>query len=250
MLQETVARAAGLPDLAAPIVVCNESHRFMVAEQLREFGAPAQAIILEPVGRNTAPAVAVAALVALEQARKAHGEADPDPLLLVLPADHVIRDVAAFQAAVMAGRVAAEQGKLVTFGVVPDRPETGYGYICRKNGDTPYFSSARNGALKIRKPLFFPCENQECPHFSGGAVRRETRRRHREDVRRVRRVLLEQRHVPVSRLGVPRRTRAIRAGDALRLPRPRSPRRRATSTSRGCRRTSSQRARATRSTMR
>ena len=140
MLQETVARTAGLPDLAAPIVVCNESHRFMVAEQLREFGAPAQAIILEPVGRNTAPAVAVAALVALEQARSSQGGAEVDPLLLVLPADHVIRDVAAFQAAVMAGRVAAEQGKLVTFGVVPDRPETGYGYICRKNGDTPNFT--------------------------------------------------------------------------------------------------------------
>src|SRR5512134_2591995 len=87
MLQETVARVAGLPDLAAPIVVCNESHRFMVAEQLRKFGVPAQAIILEPVGRNTAPAVAVAALVALKQSQ------DKDPILLVLPADHVIRDV-------------------------------------------------------------------------------------------------------------------------------------------------------------
>src|SRR5688572_20332028 len=116
MLQQTVARADGLPGLAPPIVVCNESHRFMVAEQLREAGTPAQAIILEPVGRNTAPAVAVAALVALDRARKAQagGDAD-DPLLLVLPADHVIRDVAAFQASVTAGRAAAEQGKLVTF---------------------------------------------------------------------------------------------------------------------------------------
>jgi mannose-1-phosphate guanylyltransferase/mannose-6-phosphate isomerase len=146
MLQETVARADGLPGLAPPIVVCNESHRFMVAEQLRESGTTPQAIILEPVGRNTAPAVAVAALVALDRARKAQDSAGSDPLLLVLPADHVIRDVAAFQAAVQAGRVAAEQGKLVTFGVVPDRPETGYGYICRresKDGNASVFEVQR-----------------------------------------------------------------------------------------------------------
>src|SRR5829696_8510791 len=79
MLQETVARVAGLPDLAPPIVVCNETHRFMVAEQLREAGTPAQAIILEPVGRNTAPAVAVAALIAIELA--ARSKAD-NPILL------------------------------------------------------------------------------------------------------------------------------------------------------------------------
>ena len=123
MLQETAARVAGIPGVAAPIVVCNESHRFMVAEQLRESEAAPQAILLEPVGRNTAPAVAVAALVALElnPARRA---GDPDPTLLVLPADHVIRDVAAFQAAVAAGRAAADAGELVTFGVVPDRAET------------------------------------------------------------------------------------------------------------------------------
>jgi mannose-1-phosphate guanylyltransferase / mannose-6-phosphate isomerase len=136
MLQETVKRVAGLPELAAPIVVCNESHRFMVAEQLREAGTPAQAIILEPVGRNTAPAVAVAALVALEQARE---NANADPVLLVLPADHVLRDVTAFKAAVVAGLDAAEKGKLVTFGVVPDRPETGYGYIRRVSGEGPTY---------------------------------------------------------------------------------------------------------------
>ena len=146
LLQETVARVAGLPDLGAPIVVCNESHRFMVAEQLRELGSPAQAIILEPVGRNTAPAVAVAALVALAQVRKGDARLDSDPLLLVLPADHVIRDVAAFQDAVTTGRVAAEQGKLVTFGVVPDRAETGYGYIRRKNGDRP---NSKMGSVPI-----------------------------------------------------------------------------------------------------
>jgi len=137
MLQETVARVKGLPGLAGPVVVCNESHRFMVAEQLRDFGAAAQAIVLEPVGRNTAPAVALAALVAIERA-KAAGEA-ADPVLLVLPADHVIRDVQAFQAAVTAGLAAADAGQLVTFGVVPDRPETGYGYIRRSAGSGPAY---------------------------------------------------------------------------------------------------------------
>ena len=139
MLQDTAARASGLPDLAAPIVVCNESHRFMVAEQMREHGTTPQAIILEPVGRNTAPAVAVAALVALDRARKNKAGNDADPILLVLPADHVIRDVAAFQAAVVSGSVAAAAGKLVTFGVVPDRAETGYGYIRRASGDGPTY---------------------------------------------------------------------------------------------------------------
>lgn len=141
MLQETAARVAGVPGVAAPIVVCNESHRFMVAEQLREFDAAPQAILLEPVGRNTAPAVAVAALVALElnPSRRA---GDPDPTLLVLPADHVIRDVAAFQAAVAAGRAAADAGQLVTFGVVPDRAETGYGYIRRAAGQGPAYPVA------------------------------------------------------------------------------------------------------------
>ncbi len=139
MLQETAARVSGLPDLAAPIVVCNESHRFMVAEQMRECGTNPQAIILEPVGRNTAPAVAVAALVALDRARKSKSGNDADPILLVLPADHVIRDVTAFQSAVVAGSVAAAEGKLVTFGVVPDRAETGYGYIRRASGDGPAY---------------------------------------------------------------------------------------------------------------
>ena len=139
MLQETVARLSGLPDLAAPIVVCNENHRFVVAEQMREHGTTPQAIVLEPVGRNTAPAVAVAALVALDRARRSKGGNDADPILLVLPADHVIRDVAAFQAAVVSGSAAAAEGKLVTFGIVPDRAETGYGYIRRAPGDGPTY---------------------------------------------------------------------------------------------------------------
>jgi mannose-1-phosphate guanylyltransferase/mannose-1-phosphate guanylyltransferase/mannose-6-phosphate isomerase len=121
MLQETQLRLDGLQGMGEPLVVCNESHRFMVAEQLRQAGCPAGAILLEPVGRNTAPAVAVAALQALA--------AGDDPVLLVLPADHVIIDAETFRSAVVAGAELAQDGKLVTFGIVPDKPETGYGYI-------------------------------------------------------------------------------------------------------------------------
>jgi mannose-1-phosphate guanylyltransferase/mannose-6-phosphate isomerase len=112
-----------------PLVVCNEAHRFIVAEQLRELGSRATAVVLEPAGRNTAPAVAVAALIA--QRTAAQAQKGDDPLLLVLPADHLVRDVAAFAAAVAAAAAAAAAGHLVTFGIVPDRPETGYGYLKR-----------------------------------------------------------------------------------------------------------------------
>lgn len=121
MLQETVSRLDGLDSIAAPMIICNDAHRFMVAEQLRQLNVPPSAIILEPCGRNTAPAVALAALQA-----KRNGD---DPVLLVLPADHLIRDVATFQKAVNRGGRPAEEGQLVTFGIVPDCPETGYGYI-------------------------------------------------------------------------------------------------------------------------
>ncbi len=136
MLQQTVDRTAGLPATEPPIVVCNENHRFMVAEQLRDLGITAKAIVLEPVGRNTAPAATIAALVATG------GATGQDPLLLVLPADHVIRDVPAFQTAITAGRAAAEKGSLVTFGVIPDSIQTGYGYIRREVGTGPVFHVA------------------------------------------------------------------------------------------------------------
>jgi mannose-1-phosphate guanylyltransferase/mannose-6-phosphate isomerase len=121
MLQETVLRVEGMADKADDcLVVCNEAHRFLVAEQLLEIGATAR-IILEPEGRNTAPAVALAAFLA--------AEVDQNSMLLVMPADHVIENGEAFQSAVATGLVAARAGKLVTFGIVPTRPETGYGYI-------------------------------------------------------------------------------------------------------------------------
>src|SRR5688572_13037538 len=125
MLQATWKRVATLSE-RGPLVVANAEHRFMVAEQLREAGAEPRAIILEPVGRNTAPAIAVAALEAMAQ-----GE---DALLLVLPSDHAISDVPAFHAAVEKASVAADAGRLVTFGIQPTGPETGYGYIKAVDG--------------------------------------------------------------------------------------------------------------------
>ena len=121
MIQDTLNRLDGLEDVALPIVICNESHRFMIAEQLHEIGVRPEAIILEPVGRNTAPAIAVAAL----RASRAH----TDPTLLVLPADHYIARPDRFRRVVAAGNALAKNGHLVTFGIVPTRPETGYGYI-------------------------------------------------------------------------------------------------------------------------
>ncbi|KKO44014.1 mannose-1-phosphate guanyltransferase [Arsukibacterium ikkense] len=126
MLQNTLLRLKGIDDLAAPLLVCNEDHRFMVAEQLRELNINDACIMLEPVGRNTAPAIAIAAIQAMQLLQE-----QQDPLLLVLAADHVIQDIPAFQQAVADARVAAEAGKLVTFGIVPDSAHTGYGYIRR-----------------------------------------------------------------------------------------------------------------------
>ncbi|WP_132999142.1 mannose-1-phosphate guanylyltransferase/mannose-6-phosphate isomerase [Luteimonas arsenica] len=120
MLQDTWLRVAPLASLA-PVVVANEEHRFLAGEQLRQVGVDGAAIVLEPVGRNTAPAIAAAALQA--------GADGSDPLLLVLPSDHVVRDAAAFQAAVREAMPSAEAGALVTFGIVPEAPETGFGYI-------------------------------------------------------------------------------------------------------------------------
>ena len=127
LFQATVRRieggGGGFEAAARPIVVCNESHRFLIAEQLRQLGVASEALILEPVGRNTAPALTLAAL-----AMEAAGS---DAVMLIMPADHVIRDGAAFRRAVGQAAALADAGAVVTFGIVPDRPETGYGYIRR-----------------------------------------------------------------------------------------------------------------------
>lgn len=140
MLQATVTRLQGLP-VVQPLVICNENHRFLVAEQLRQMGALQGNILLEPVGRNTAPAVALAALHATAQGA--------DPLLLVLAADHMIEDTAAFQSAVKTALPLAESGHLVTFGIVAHRPETGYGYILR---GAPVGEGAFKVAAFVEKP--------------------------------------------------------------------------------------------------
>ena len=122
LLQATLRRLEGIADvqMAPDLVVCNDEYRFVVAEQLRLIGRQGR-IVLEPAGRNTAPALTLAALAAQSQG--------DDPVLLVMPADHVVTDVAAFQAGVLQAAHLAQQGAIVTFGITPDRPETGYGYI-------------------------------------------------------------------------------------------------------------------------
>jgi len=126
LFQQTVKRAMRLPDASAPVVVASDDHRFLAAEQLQQLQVSDASILLEPVARNTAPAIAVGAL----QAQAKHADA----ILLVLPADHLIGDDAAFGDAVAKARPLAEQGWLVTFGIRPDRPETGFGYIRRGAG--------------------------------------------------------------------------------------------------------------------
>ncbi|MEM9742760.1 MAG: mannose-1-phosphate guanylyltransferase/mannose-6-phosphate isomerase [Pseudomonadota bacterium] len=126
MLQDTLERLDGLDGVADPIVVCNSDHRFVVAEQLRELGKENATIILEPVGRNTAPAITAAALV--ERARPSP-TGESDPLLLVLPADHVFTNPQQLRQAITEAVEPAREGQLVTFGIVPKSPETGYGYI-------------------------------------------------------------------------------------------------------------------------
>lgn len=121
LLQESVQRLEGIEDCLSPLLVCNEQHRFLVAEQLQAMGRVPSRILLEPEGRNTAPALALAALAALEL--------DKDPLLLAMPADHVIERPEVFVAAVEQGRALVEAGSLVTFGIKPHAPNTGYGYI-------------------------------------------------------------------------------------------------------------------------
>ncbi|EBA9357901.1 mannose-1-phosphate guanylyltransferase/mannose-6-phosphate isomerase [Salmonella enterica] len=124
MLQTTICRLNGV-ECESPVVICNEQHRFIVAEQLRQLNKLTENIILEPAGRNTAPAIALAALAATRQ------HTDCDPLMLVLAADHAIANEEAFRDAVRSAMPYADAGKLVTFGIVPDLPETGYGYIRR-----------------------------------------------------------------------------------------------------------------------
>jgi mannose-1-phosphate guanylyltransferase / mannose-6-phosphate isomerase len=122
MIQETVLRAA-LPDAASPLLLCSEAHRFLVAEQMQEIGVKPRAIVLEPMGRNSAPATAVAALITAEK--------DPEGVIVLLPSDHVVRDAESFAKAVVIAAEVARAKNIVTFGMAPSGPETGYGYVQR-----------------------------------------------------------------------------------------------------------------------
>lgn len=160
MLQATVSR---LDRVACknPVVICNEEHRFIVAEQLRDMGKLAENIILEPAGRNTAPAVALAAIAALRSSP------NDDPLMLILAADHVIQDESAFHNAVEAAIPLALNGKLVTFGIVPDAPETGYGYIRR--GEVCYAeTSVDSVAFKVAQFVEKPDADTAQAYLSSG----------------------------------------------------------------------------------
>lgn len=158
MLQSTINRLQGL-DCSSPTVICNEQHRFIVAEQLRQINKLTNNIILEPVGRNTAPAIALAALAcnAIES-RKAD-------IMMVLAADHVILDEDAFRSAVRIALPYAENGKLVTFGIVPNKPETGYGYIHRGKANT---SNSANGAFDVAQFVEKPNFRKAQEYLSNG----------------------------------------------------------------------------------
>ncbi len=142
LFQKTLDRVGDRARFAPPIVVCNEAQRFLAAEQLRAAGCAPAALILEPAGRNTAPAIATAALVAVEV---------PAELLLVLPSDHLIAETGRFLEAVETAAPAARAGWLMTFGVAPDRPETGYGYI-EQGEDLPGLAGCRRIARFVEKP--------------------------------------------------------------------------------------------------
>lgn len=142
MIQETAARARG-EGFAPPLVISNQDHRFLIAEQLRAAGIKGARIILEPAGRNTAPAAAIAALQILAD--------NPDGMMLIMPSDHAVLDVAAFHRSVTIARKAAEQGALVTFGIQPGGPETGYGYI-KSAGPLPGASGVFAVERFVEKP--------------------------------------------------------------------------------------------------
>ena len=148
LFQNTIQRLKGLPDLAAPIIVCNEEHRFIVASQLQELGVDSPTIILEPESRNTAPAIALAAFSAQEKYTY--------PNLLILPADQEIEDIPSFQSVISASVCASEAGQMVTYSVPPTRPETGYGYI--ELGDNFYCNEILDNIFHIKRFIEKPDE--------------------------------------------------------------------------------------------
>ncbi len=159
MIQETLLRLKGL-ELGSPIISCGEGHRFMVAQQIGEVmgevvstGSTTPTIILEPMAKNTAPAIAAACCAAMKQ--------DKDAVVVVLPSDHVIADVPAFQNAVKAAALNAEKGALVTFGIVPTFPATGYGYVKAAGAET-------DGAYTLERFVEKPCLEKAQEYLASG----------------------------------------------------------------------------------
>ena len=160
LLQETILRVAGAADVAEPIIICNASYRYIIAEQLREIDVTPRSLVLEPAGRNTAPAVAVSAVMA--------AAADPDAQILVLPSDHLITDIEKFRRALDAGACFTGQGGLVTFGVVPRAPETGYGYI-RQGAKAPCTCGNGHDAFAIQAFVEKPALSTAREYVRSGA---------------------------------------------------------------------------------
>ena len=152
MIQETLLRLKGL-ELGAPVISCGEGHRFMVAQQIGEVSEVKPVILLEPMAKNTAPAIAAACCAAMKQ--------DKDAVVVVLPSDHVIADVAAFQNAVRTAAANAEKGYLVTFGIVPTFPATGYGYVKAAGSET-------DGAFTLEKFVEKPCLEKAQEYIASG----------------------------------------------------------------------------------
>ena len=152
MIQETLLRLKGL-ELGSPIISCGEGHRFMVAQQIGEVSDTQPTIILEPMAKNTAPAIAAASCAAVKQ--------DKDAVVIVLPSDHVIADVKIFQKAVLTAAANAENGALVTFGIVPTFPATGYGYVKASGSET-------EGAYKLEKFVEKPCLEKAQEYLASG----------------------------------------------------------------------------------
>lgn len=152
MIQETLLRLKGL-ELGSPIISCGEGHRFMVAQQIGEVSDTKPTIILEPMAKNTAPAIAAASCAAVKQ--------DKDAVVIVLPSDHVIADVQAFQKAVIKAAKNAEKGFLVTFGIVPTFPATGYGYVKASGSET-------EGAYTLEKFVEKPCLEKAQEYLASG----------------------------------------------------------------------------------
>lgn len=152
MIQETLLRLDGL-ETGNPIISCGEGHRFLVAQQIGEITNKKPVILLEPMAKNTAPAIAAACCAAMKQ--------DKDAVVVVLPSDHIIADVKAFQNAVKVAAVNAEKGYLVTFGIVPTFPSTGYGYVKAAGSET-------NGAYTLEKFVEKPCLEKAQEYLASG----------------------------------------------------------------------------------